>query len=68
MANFKGEIYLDVLENTVNLALEDMVEKEDRYREDILTFQQDSSPLHYAMPVRQFSKKQIERVGALFGL
>ena len=52
--NLTGESYLDLLQNTVHPLLVDIVEHDDRYMGDRLTFQQDGAPPHYAREVREF--------------
>ncbi|XP_066149124.1 uncharacterized protein [Euwallacea fornicatus] len=52
--NLTGDTYLDLLENTVNPALIEIMENNQRYHEENPIFQQDGAPPHYAIPVRQF--------------
>lgn len=52
--NLTGERYLEVLEDLVQPLLLDIVENDDRYLEDHLTFQQDGAPPHYALAVREY--------------
>lgn len=52
--NLTGERYLEMLEELIHPVLVDIVENDDRYLEDLLTFQQDGAPPHYARPVREF--------------
>ena len=47
-------MYLDLLENTINPALTDIIEQDDRYHVKNLIFQQDGASPLYAMPARQF--------------
>ncbi|XP_067130452.1 uncharacterized protein [Centruroides vittatus] len=53
-SNQTGESYLDLLENVVHPLLVDIVELDDRYLEDRLTFQQDGAPPHCARSVIEF--------------
>lgn len=52
--NLTGEMYLNLIENIVHPLLVDIVENDDRYSADELTFQQDGAPPHFARPVTDF--------------
>nr|XP_022918112.1 uncharacterized protein LOC111427283 [Onthophagus taurus] len=58
--NLNGEVYLDMLENTINPliteALENQLDREENalLDENELHFQQDGAPPHYVLPVRQW--------------
>lgn len=52
--NLTGEMYLGLLEDTIDPMLTDIIENDQNYLEDQLIFQQDGAPAHYALPVRQY--------------
>lgn len=53
--NLTGEMYLELLENTIHPALVEILENNNNeYLENRLTFQQDGAPPHFAARVRQY--------------
>lgn len=52
--NLNGESYLELLREGVDPRITTIIENDDNLSEDLLVFQQDGAPPHYAMPVRQF--------------
>lgn len=50
--DLNGEIYLELLENTIYPALVQILENEEDHH--TIIFQQDGAPPHFAQPVRQF--------------
>lgn len=52
--NLNGEYYLDFLRNTVEPLITTLLENDDMLDEELLHFQQDGAPPHYAAPVRAF--------------
>ncbi|XP_066157702.1 uncharacterized protein [Euwallacea fornicatus] len=52
--NLTDETYLQLLEDFAYPQLVDLVENNPDYSENLLTFQQDGAPPHYALAVRQF--------------
>lgn len=49
-----GDMYLDLLENTIDPALTDIIENNPGYVEAELIFQQDGAPPHYSQNVRNY--------------
>lgn len=48
---------MDLLENTIQLALLDVIENNNEYLENCLVYQQDGAPFRYAASVRQYLGK-----------
>lgn len=68
--NLTGDMYLDLLENTIDPALTDIIENNPGYVEADLIFQQDGAPPHYSQNVRNylnntFPRRWIGRRGAI---
>lgn len=59
--NLNGETYLELLEDTIDPALTDIIENDNRYSEDDLFFQQDGAPPHYSRVVRQYLNERFPR-------
>lgn len=52
--NLTGDIYLNMLQNIIYPLLVEIVEHDERYQENLLVFQQDGAPPHFARHVREF--------------
>lgn len=52
--NLTGEMYLRLLEDAIEPGLTDVLENNNRYNANELTFQQDGAPPHYTLAVRQY--------------
>jgi len=52
--NLRGDMYLDMLENTIEPRITEIIENDVNYSENDIHFQQDGAPPHYVAPVRQF--------------
>lgn len=52
--NLNGNIYLELLETTVDPHITELLENDENLLENELVFQQDGAPPHYVVPVREF--------------
>lgn len=52
--NLTGEVYLNMLEDTIDPLITQIIEDDQNHTADRLHFQQDGAPPHYVAPVRQF--------------
>lgn len=52
--NLNGESYLELLREVIDPRITTIIENDHNLSEDLLVFQQDGAPPHFALPVRQF--------------
>lgn len=52
--NLTGDVYLDLLENVIDLLITEALEADENLLEEELRFQQDGAPPHFAAQVRQY--------------